>query len=166
MAYKEANLISSPETIDHASCSRMSFPIASSRQGRSASPNRFMTAARNAARGDGRRAFFRRDSFRDCTPGFRAGTSTILPFDPCVANWPAANPGRGAGEIARWRLGAPELSGQVTAIRAWSPLWPVVSNGHSFRSGCPNDARQADALKLTCISQNFNDRRARVAQSD
>jgi hypothetical protein len=35
-----------------------------------------------------------------------------------------------------------------------------------FSSGRLSDARQADALKLTCISQNFNDRRARTAQSD
>jgi hypothetical protein len=38
--------------------------------------------------------------------------------------------------------------------------------GWAFRGGALSDARQADALKLTCISQNFNDRRARAAPFD
>jgi hypothetical protein len=49
-----------------------------------------------------------------------------------------------------------QIGTRLTAVLAKPPLavWAI------------GQARQADAIKLICISQNFNDRRARAAHSD
>jgi hypothetical protein len=52
----------------------------------------------------------------------------------------------------------PEWSRPVAA-RLFELNWVI----HSV---CRSDTRQAEAIKLICISQNFNDRRARAAHSD
>jgi hypothetical protein len=56
--------------------------------------------------------------------------------------------------VARCGIGGRAPEQTLKSPDALSPMVPGYS------------PRQAEAIKLTCISQNFNDRRARVAQSD
>jgi hypothetical protein len=65
-----------------------------------------------------------------------------------------------AAKARRKRLGTPVPKGAVGA--EWRPHAPGVQKDYLMS----RQFTQAEAIKLTCISQNFSDRRARAAHSD